>query len=650
MAAPPTGPSGLTGRDGRDLENGRDLEVVPLVHESFDPSSRWHRFKQAIIEPPKATVSIYADIPFNHQEWKRHRNAAWRHRPQPLLFMRVAGGFWWQLTYTFLVSLLVGVYHWQNNTSLSSASRLSVPFNLTTFALSLLLVFRTNSSYSRWWEARMIWGAVVNLSRNFARQSLLWLPAPQARVAVRWMMAAPYLLKCHLRFNASVRENVSHILLPQELDWVLGWTHRPNAAAHVLGSSVVEGKLDTNRELVLMELVNTFIDCVGKCERIFKTPIPAAYTRHTSRYLMIYLTACPLVLWPSLGWWTPIAAVLITFLLLGTENIGVQLEEPFRVLPLDDMCRGIEATLREIERQHNHLDNRVTLWSADPAGIERADSESSLDSFQDGPTDGPSDQAALDRFHHIPPPKPIAAAAEALRMSFRRHSGHLPGGHMTLGTLGAALGSWGGFSPGTNSMHSAHAQPHGSWGESQHGVPPHHPHGGLTSAGGSAELRGTPSAPAGAKHGGSHSGSYTTAHGGSESGGHGHAEGVSGHTASMGAGGGMSTAVSVEGSGHHLHYPHTIHHRHRHLPQHPADQPARGTLSPDRSNRARASRLSHEIHDPTPSTMRSPFANHGAEAAAPGSQGGSGGGGVPGPSPPSGRVDEEEKLLGDNAA
>lgn len=132
-------------------------------------------------------------------------------------------------------------------------------------------------------------------------------------MAVRWMMAAPYLLKCHLRFNASVRENVSHILMPQvpgprrgcvracaavwlcgragaawqhgpnqaggceggcgaarchsppppatvsnhvcphvvqELEWVLGWTHRPNAAATVIVNAVAAAKLDTNRELV----------------------------------------------------------------------------------------------------------------------------------------------------------------------------------------------------------------------------------------------------------------------------------------------------------------------------------------------------------------------------------------------------------------
>eukprot|EP00198_Chlamydomonas_reinhardtii_P012718 XP_001702055.1 predicted protein [Chlamydomonas reinhardtii] len=385
-----------------------------------------------MFEPPKATVSIYADIPFNHAEWKRHRNAAWRHRPQPALFARVAGGFWWQLTYVFLVSLFVGLYHHHIAPITTASSKLATAFNLTTFALSLLLVFRTNSSYSRWWEARTIWGSVVNLSRNVCRQSLLWLPAREARVAVRWMMAAPYLLKCHLRFNASVRENVSHILMPQELEWVLGWTHRPNAAATVIVNAVAAAKLDTNRELVLMELINLFIDNVGKCERIFKTPIPAAYTRHTSRYLMIYLTVLPMVLWNSLSWWSLVASVLITFLLLGTENIGVQLEEPFRVLPLDDMC---------------------------------------------------SDEAALRRFHHIPPPAPLAAAAAmVMRASFRRTSSmsvsashHSPAAG---GGGGAALPILGGNRTATGSGDLSHhlfpgGYPHISAGA----VAPHYPWG-----------------------------------------------------------------------------------------------------------------------------------------------------------------------------
>lgn len=87
-------------------------------------------------------------------------------------------------------------------------------------------MFRTNSSYGRWWEARQIWGAVVNLSRNFARQSLMWLPPSKARVAVRWAMAAPFLLKCHLRVNADVILNTSHILSP-EVGWGCHLQRRP---------------------------------------------------------------------------------------------------------------------------------------------------------------------------------------------------------------------------------------------------------------------------------------------------------------------------------------------------------------------------------------------------------------------------------------
>ncbi|GLI66990.1 hypothetical protein VaNZ11_011086 [Volvox africanus] len=580
-----------TCRDGRDLENGRDLEVQPLVqHFSYDPNSRWHRLKQAIIEPPKSTVSIYADIPFNHAEWKRHRNAAWRHRPQPILFMRVAGGFWWQLTYTFIVSLCVGIYHHRVKDVTAASSKLSVPFNLTTFALSLLLVFRTNSSYSRWWEARTVWGAVVNLSRNFARQSMLWLPPKLARVAVRWMMAAPYLLKCHLRFNASVRENVSHILMPKELDWVLGWTHRPNAAAHVLATAVTEGRLDTNREKLLMELVDTFIDCVGKCERIFKTPIPAAYTRHTSRYLMIYLTACPLVLWPSLGWWTLIAAVLIAFLLLGTENIGVQIEEPFRVLPLDDMCRGIEATLREMERQHSRLGQQFNSWAGDPAALSRTSSESSLDSFIDGPADGPSEPAALDRFHNIPPPARLAAAAQALllrRPSLQSGAGTVTGSPSAAAAAAAVTSGSVDISGRFTTANSGEllAMQHQQHYLFPSGTPPPH---GLGAGGGAGS-----NLISGLLHhvmhslGGSGGGSASS--GGAGAGAAAPSPNIlRNRSGSAPAAAAVSFSDSAElnpeyiGSGdgaanhshNHMRFPHHVHHRHRNLPQHPADVPS----------------------------------------------------------------------------
>jgi ion channel-forming bestrophin family protein len=92
-------------------------------------------------------------------------------------------------------------------------------------------------------------------------------------------------------------------------------------------------------QLALQEQVTLFVNMAGGCERIQRTPIPSAYTRHTSRFLLTYVLLAPLQLWPALGWATPAVAPAIAFLLLGVENIGVQIEEPFRVLPLDAICR-----------------------------------------------------------------------------------------------------------------------------------------------------------------------------------------------------------------------------------------------------------------------------------------------------------------------
>ncbi|GIL49210.1 hypothetical protein Vafri_5346 [Volvox africanus] len=99
----------------------------------------------------------------------------------------------------------------------------------------------------------------------------------------------------------------------------------------------------------MQKQVELYTNCAGGCERIFKTPIPPAYARHTSRFLMLYVMTCPILLWSSTGWLTPLVAVIIAFLLLGVENIGVQVEEPFHVLPLYDICRAIEANVKEMQ-------------------------------------------------------------------------------------------------------------------------------------------------------------------------------------------------------------------------------------------------------------------------------------------------------------
>lgn len=100
------------------------------------------------------------------------------------------------------------------------------------------------------------------------------------------------------------------------------------------------------------EQIVAWVNMAGACERIFKTGIPSAYTRHTSRFLMTYLTIMPLIVWDAVRWLAVPLCFVVAFLLLGTENIGAQIEEPFHVLPLEEICRSMHDNVLEMVNCH----------------------------------------------------------------------------------------------------------------------------------------------------------------------------------------------------------------------------------------------------------------------------------------------------------
>ena len=97
-------------------------------------------------------------------------------------------------------------------------------------------------------------------------------------------------------------------------------------------------------ELVLKEALKNITDLTGANERIFKSPIPLVYTRHTSRFVGLWLGLLPLAIWGADPTWNHLSTVpataLITFLLLGIEELGLQIEEPFGILPMEAFCDG----------------------------------------------------------------------------------------------------------------------------------------------------------------------------------------------------------------------------------------------------------------------------------------------------------------------
>jgi len=214
-------------------------------------------------------------------------------------------------------------------------------------ALGLLLVFRNNSSYDRYWEGRKAWGGIVNASRNLARLASAYTGA--GKTFSNLITAYVIALKFHLRKETPENE-LKKFLDEQKLAHVLKQNNVPLAVAFYLSSqinTILKSKELTINQIVVMEgMVSELLNHQGVCERILNTPIPFCHASHISQLLCFYLFSLPFVLIPTGGWIGMLASLIISFGLLGIEAAGVEIEDPFGTdpndLPLDDICRTVE--------------------------------------------------------------------------------------------------------------------------------------------------------------------------------------------------------------------------------------------------------------------------------------------------------------------
>lgn len=221
-------------------------------------------------------------------------------------------------------------------------------------ALGLLLVFRTNSSYDKFWEGRKLWGGMVNECRNLARQASTWLAAAPdlQRDLILWTCNFPYAAMSVLRGSKALAPSSSG-LPPEDVQAVLNSQHLPLAVAQRISQAILAAR---DRQVIsdllvpmIDQNVNLLIDYVGACERIHRTPIPFAYMVHLRRALILYCYTLPFALVEPLHWWTVAGTFLLAFVFFGIEEIGVEIEDPFGYdendLPLERFCQTIEANL-----------------------------------------------------------------------------------------------------------------------------------------------------------------------------------------------------------------------------------------------------------------------------------------------------------------
>lgn len=227
--------------------------------------------------------------------------------------------------------------------------------------LGLLLVFRTNTAYERFWEGRKLWGELVNTSRNLARQT--WVAvreeSPRDRDAkvhhLRLLVAFAIATKQHLR-QEPLDEGFTAIVTSQEFVKLQKMNHPPLEVAFwisdYLQSCFNQGRLNAYQLAALLAQVDILVNVLGGCERIVKTPIPLAYAIHLKQLLLLYCLALPFQMVSALGWWTAIAVGLISFAVFGIEAIGIEIENPFGYddndLPLDAICMTMQRNIEDL--------------------------------------------------------------------------------------------------------------------------------------------------------------------------------------------------------------------------------------------------------------------------------------------------------------
>lgn len=248
------------------------------------------------------------------------------------------------------------------------------PYELTGAALGLLLVLRTNSGYDRWWEARKLWGGIVNQSRNLALIGLSYGPKDrqwrQRFVSLICLFA--YACRTSLRGQKQIGES-ARLVASEETAELHEANHLPTAIAFKLSQMLRDAcdnyGMDSFSFLQAQRELATLIDHVGGCERILKTPLAHAYSIIIRRFIAIFLLTLPFALIYSLNqvWLVPVVTMLVAYPLFSLDQLGVELQNPFSTdnlshLPLDEICVTIECNLvnaLDLSTKHTHHPNCV---------------------------------------------------------------------------------------------------------------------------------------------------------------------------------------------------------------------------------------------------------------------------------------------------
>ena len=234
----------------------------------------------------------------------------------------------------------------------SHVKGISIMHTTVGFVLSLLLAYRTNTAYDRWWEGRKLWGALVNNSRNFVIKLTVILNEEKDRHFFRRLIPGyASILQKHL-----TNEETAKVFL-EDLDLEIDHQkHRPNQIAKMIFqklNDLYKSEKITGDELIILNSeFQSFTDVCGACERIKNTPIPYSYSAFIKKFIFFYIMTLPFSFTFTLGYYVIPVVIFIFYVLASLELIAEEIEDPFGLdendLPIAKIAGNIKKHVEEI--------------------------------------------------------------------------------------------------------------------------------------------------------------------------------------------------------------------------------------------------------------------------------------------------------------
>lgn len=234
----------------------------------------------------------------------------------------------------------------------SYVKNITIMHGMLGFVISLLLVFRTNTAYDRWWEGRKQWGSLVNNSRNLAiKLSVILKDETDKSFFKKTIPSYASILNKHLK------NEETGMMLFEGLDLKIDHEkHRPNQIAKMLFQKLNDlyaaGKITGDQLIILNAEIQSFTDVCGACERIKNTPIPYSYSAFIKKFIFFYVMTLPFGYVFSLGYYVIPVVVFIFYVLASLELIAEEIEDPFgndeNDLPTKKISENIKRHIEEI--------------------------------------------------------------------------------------------------------------------------------------------------------------------------------------------------------------------------------------------------------------------------------------------------------------